>query len=187
MAVLVNEHSASASEIVAGSLLDNHRALVVGTRTYGKGSVQEVVKIGDGKDGELKLTVAYYYLPSGRLVHRKKDATDWGVEPQVNVPMDAAAEKALVQQQADLDIIGRPQTGPTTKPGTKPTTAPIGPAGVDRQLAAAVSTMIGHIVLTGKQEVVVPGSATVVQPTTAPVGPTTEPASPPTTIPATQP
>ena len=66
MIVLVNEHSASASEIVAGSLMDNKRALVIGTRTYGKGSVQEVIPL-DSKGGELKLTVAYYYLPSGRL------------------------------------------------------------------------------------------------------------------------
>ena len=91
--VLVNEHSASASEIVAGSLMDNRRALVLGTRSYGKGSVQEVTPIDGGKGGELKMTVAYYYLPSGRLVHRKKGATDWGVEPQINVPLDADGQK----------------------------------------------------------------------------------------------
>ncbi len=93
MAVLVNEHSASASEIVAGSLKDNKRALIVGTRTYGKGSVQELVPL-DGK-GELKMTVAYYYLPSGRLVHKKKDATDWGgVEPHVGVSRRSEAGRS---------------------------------------------------------------------------------------------
>ena len=146
MIVLVNEHSASASEIVAGSLMDNHRALVLGTRTYGKGSVQEVIPMGD-KEGELKLTVAYYYLPSGRLVHKKKDATDWGVEPQVNVPMDAATEKAVMLQQADMDVIGRPLPKATSKPATAPSTRPSTqptPA-TDSQLEAAVSTMIGHI------------------------------------------
>nr|MBA2708559.1 S41 family peptidase [Gemmatimonadaceae bacterium] len=90
--VLVNEHSASAAEIVAGSLMDNKRALVVGERSYGKGSVQELIPL-DQKGGELKLTVAYYYLPSGRLVHRKKDASDWGVMPQVPVELNEEQEK----------------------------------------------------------------------------------------------
>ena len=102
--------------------------------------------------GELKLTVAYYYLPSGRLVHRKKDATDWGVEPQVNVPMDANDEKRLIQQQSDLEIIGRPLPKATSKPATAPTTGPATqPAPfVDNQLEAAVSTMVGHIILDGE-------------------------------------
>lgn len=205
MVVLVNEHSASASEIVAGSLMDNRRALVLGTRSYGKGSVQELIPMdgsrGDTKGGELKLTVAYYYLPSGRLVHRKKDATDWGVEPQVNVPMSTEDEKRLIQQQLDLDVIGRPlpkagskpataparpTIGPSKSPGapgapgvgleprgglpvpavrptTGPSTRPAGPF-VDNQLEAAVSTMIGHIILEGRQNAVVtsavPGGAT---------------------------
>src|SRR5205085_560334 len=82
----------SAAEIVAGSLMDNKRAAVLGERTYGKGSVQEVIRL-EGDNGELKLTVAYYYLPSGRLVHHKKGATTWGVEPQIAVPMDEAAAR----------------------------------------------------------------------------------------------
>ena len=94
MVVLVNEHSASASEVVAGSLLDNRRAVIIGERTYGKGSVQEPIPLDGG--GDLKLTVAYYYLPSGRLVHRLKDATDWGVEPQIIVKMDEAQQRAQV-------------------------------------------------------------------------------------------
>ena len=71
MVVLVNEHSASASEIVSGSLKDNKRALIVGVRTYGKGSVQELIPL-EGKNGELKLTVAYYYLPSGASCTRRR-------------------------------------------------------------------------------------------------------------------
>jgi carboxyl-terminal processing protease len=167
MIVLVNEHSASASEIVAGSLMDNHRALVLGTRTYGKGSVQEVIPMGD-KEGELKLTVAYYYLPSGRLVHKKKDATDWGVEPQINVPVDVNTEKWLVQQQMDLDVIGRPLPKASSRPSTGPTTRTTQPT--DAQLDAAVSTMIGHIVLEAKQQ---PGGITA--PGAPTTGPTTRP------------
>ena len=62
MAVLVNEHSASAAEVVSGALKDDRRAVIVGTRTFGKGSVQEVVPL-EGDSGELKITVAHYYLP----------------------------------------------------------------------------------------------------------------------------
>ncbi|MEO6437250.1 MAG: S41 family peptidase, partial [Tepidisphaeraceae bacterium] len=119
MIVLVNEHSASASEIVAGSLMDNQRALVIGQRTYGKGSVQELIPL-DNKGGELKLTVAYYYLPSGRLVHRKKDATDWGVQPQIVVPMDPQQERAAMQQRYEQELFKRPLSKVTTRSATNP-------------------------------------------------------------------
>jgi len=79
--------------------MDNKRALVIGTRSYGKGSVQEVIPL-ESNGGELKLTVAYYYLPSGRLVHRKKDATDWGVQPNISVPMDATAEAKVIKDRS---------------------------------------------------------------------------------------
>ena len=145
MVVMVNEHSASASEIVAGSLMDNGRALVLGTRSYGKGSVQEVIPL-DGKSGELKLTVAYYYLPSGRLVHRKKDATDWGVEPQINVPMDEDTQRKVIIAQSQEELLRAPgTTQPATRSATQPTTQ-----AVDAQLEAAVSTMTGHLVLKGE-------------------------------------
>ena len=144
MIVLVNEHSASASEVVAGSLQDNKRAIVLGERSYGKGSVQEVIPL-ENRGGELKLTVAYYYLPSGRLVHKKKDSTDWGVEPQIKVEMNPEQERRLAFAQADAEIIGRPPTRPTTRPGTQPSTQPLGP--IDPQLDAAVSTLIGHLLM----------------------------------------
>ena len=161
MVVLVNEHSASAAEIVAGSLMDNRRALVVGARTYGKGSVQEVTHLDRG--GELKMTVAYYYLPSGRLVHHKKDATDWGVVPQIQVAMDEAAQKWLYQNQEIEERFRRPAvkgattqpvttqpaaTKPTTQASTQPTTQR-----TDTQMEAALSTLIGHIVLQGEKKV----------------------------------
>jgi len=82
--VLVNGASASAAEIVAGALRDHRRAVVLGERTYGKGSVQEVVELDEG--GALKLTTAYYYLPSGRCIHKTPEAVEqgeWGVVPDV--------------------------------------------------------------------------------------------------------
>ncbi|RMG34317.1 MAG: S41 family peptidase [Planctomycetota bacterium] len=83
MAVLVNRFSASASEIVAACLQDHHRAVIVGERTWGKGSVQNVIDLDDGKSA-LKLTTAKYLRPSGKNIHR--DVGDgpndeWGVSP----------------------------------------------------------------------------------------------------------
>ncbi len=142
MIVLVNEHSASASEIVSGSLKDNNRALVIGTRTYGKGSVQEVIPL-DSKGGELKLTVAYYYLPSGRLVHKKKDATDWGVEPNITVPMDVAAEGRVLHDRLEQELMKRPMPKAATNPKTPAATTQV----VDTQLQRAVDTMVAVLVL----------------------------------------
>jgi len=83
MVVLIDGNSASASEIVAACLQDHRRAAVVGTRSYGKGTVQNVIMMEYGKSA-LKLTTARYYRPSGRNIHRTADATDedeWGVVP----------------------------------------------------------------------------------------------------------
>ena len=133
MIVLVNGSSASAAEVVAGSLKDNHRAVIIGSRTFGKGSVQELIPL-EQNSGELKMTVAYYYLPSGRLVHRKKDATDWGVIPNITVNTDAAAEQKIWRERYDTEIFRKPGTSPSTLPATQP-------AGVDTQLQRALDTM----------------------------------------------
>ncbi|MGV6814453.1 MAG: S41 family peptidase [Phycisphaerales bacterium] len=80
LVVLVNGQSASASEVLSGALSDHDRAVVIGTRSFGKGSVQTVRQLESG-DGVLKITEQYYYLPSGRLLHRRDDSTQWGVDP----------------------------------------------------------------------------------------------------------
>jgi carboxyl-terminal processing protease len=85
LVVLVNEYSASAAEVLGGALQDHSRAVLVGTRTFGKGSVQNVIDL-DG-EGAIKLTIAYYYTPSGRLVHRLPNAKEWGLQPNVDSPM----------------------------------------------------------------------------------------------------
>ncbi|MCL4219741.1 MAG: S41 family peptidase [Phycisphaerales bacterium] len=90
MIVLVNGLSASASEVVAGALADNNRALVVGTRTFGKGSVQGVRSIPSQPGAVIKITEQYYYLPSGRCLHRTPDSSVWGVDPSPGfyIPLD---------------------------------------------------------------------------------------------------
>jgi len=85
IAILVNRNSASASEIVAAALQDHARAVVIGERTYGKGSVQKVLPLGDAESpAALKLTTNSYWRPSGKNIHRhpdSKEADDWGVRP----------------------------------------------------------------------------------------------------------
>jgi len=102
--VLINEGSASASEIVSGCLQDYDRAIIVGARSFGKGSVQNVYTIGTTEMALLKLTTQYYYLPSGRLIHRKPGAEVWGVQPDVEVEMlpSQIADALIMRQDADL-------------------------------------------------------------------------------------
>jgi carboxyl-terminal processing protease len=83
MAVIINHYSASASEIVAACLQDHHRAVIVGDRSWGKGSVQNVIEL-EGGASALKLTTASYHRPSGKNIHRfpgAKESDEWGVKP----------------------------------------------------------------------------------------------------------
>ncbi len=97
MVVLVNGYSASASEIVAACLQDYGRATVIGERTWGKGTVQNVIPLEAGR-AALKLTTASYWRPNGKNIHRLSDATeddDWGVRP------DEGFHVALSEEEAD--------------------------------------------------------------------------------------
>jgi carboxyl-terminal processing protease len=90
--VLVNLGSASASEIVTGCLQDYHRAIILGEKTFGKGSVQTIFPLDDGS--ALKLTVAKYYTPSHKVIH------EHGITPDIVVPMSDAEEAALIVKRS---------------------------------------------------------------------------------------
>jgi carboxyl-terminal processing protease len=102
MVVLINGGSASASEIVAGALQDHHRATLVGTRSFGKGSVQTIIPLGS--NGALRLTTARYYTPSGRSIQAK------GIEPEVVVeeelPEDLKKKVAAEGVHGEADLRG---------------------------------------------------------------------------------
>ena len=113
MAVLVNRYSASASEIVAACLQDHQRAIVVGERTWGKGSVQNVIELEEGKSA-LKLTTASYKRPSGKNIHRFPDAKDtdeWGVTPDEGFRLQLTDRemRELFRYRAQRDIL-RPRS-----------------------------------------------------------------------------
>jgi carboxyl-terminal processing protease len=148
MVVLINGGSASASEIVAGALQDHHRAVLLGTRSFGKGSVQTIIQLPG--HGAIRLTTARYYTPSGRSIQAK------GIEPDIAVEPAKIEKIAVGDRLHEADLRGAlKNTDPTTpanqntpqkpedqsnaaKPNVPPgtTPAPQGPSAVD-------ATMIG--------------------------------------------
>ncbi|MEM7577918.1 MAG: S41 family peptidase, partial [Planctomycetota bacterium] len=108
--VMANENSASASEIVAGALSENDRAVFVGTRTFGKGSVQQLKQFERRELGALKLTNAYYYLPSGRNIHRRPINGDDGL---------IEVQKPFTDTRPVLDDDGNPKLDDNGEPLTE--------------------------------------------------------------------
>jgi carboxyl-terminal processing protease len=121
VAILVNGGTASAAEIVAGAMRDTRRAVIVGEKTFGKGSVQSVIELDNGEG--LRLTTARYYTPSGVTIHEK------GILPQAEIEVSVDDESRLRLQQTRAD------DGDTENPDEKPIP--------DVQLAAAEEILAG--------------------------------------------
>ncbi|ADM09107.1 peptidase S41A [Parvularcula bermudensis HTCC2503] len=111
--VLVNGGSASASEIVAGALQDRNRALLLGTKTFGKGSVQTVLPLQNGANGALRLTTARYYTPSGRSIQAQ------GIVPDIVMPITHPGEEEPEKRRREADLPGALDV----PEGDEPTTA----------------------------------------------------------------
>lgn len=125
VAVLVNQGSASGAEILAGVLQDHGLARIFGQRSFGKGSVQTVRPIDDGRRA-LRLTTAYYYLPNGRCVHRLDESSDdWGITPDEVIELEDTATMAVLQGFNKAGEVHAPEL-----------TAP--PMSIDPQLARAI-------------------------------------------------
>jgi carboxyl-terminal processing protease len=133
MAVLVNRFSASASEIVAACLQDHNRATIVGERTWGKGTVQNVIEMERGTSA-LKLTTAAYHRPNGKSIHRfpdSKETDEWGVAPNegFEVKLSPPEIGKLMSLRRDKDVLRKPNgpTPPADSP-TPPADSPTPPA-----------------------------------------------------------
>lgn len=149
MVCLVNGYSASASEIVSACLQDNNRAVVIGDRTWGKGSVQNVIEMENGKCA-LKLTTASYHRPNGKNIHRfpgAKDTDEWGVMPtdgyRIVLPLEELKKYDEYRRQRDV----LSDKGPPTSDF------------VDRQMAKALEYLTTQLAsrVDGKPATDVPG------------------------------
>lgn len=109
IAVLVNRYSASASEILSAALQDHGRAIVVGERSFGKGSVQNVIPM-ESQSSALKLTTASYWRPSGKNIHRfpdSKETEEWGVKPSEGMEVKLEDKERVDYQRwrGDRDVV----------------------------------------------------------------------------------
>jgi carboxyl-terminal processing protease len=143
MAVIVNHYSASASEILAAALQDNGRAKVVGERTWGKGSVQNVIEL-EGGSSALKLTTAEYHRPNGHNIHRRptaKETDEWGVMPEDDLKVEFTQPELrdYFRYRSRRDVI-RPKTGAPETPAEDPSTQ-----FVDRQLQKALENVRAQV------------------------------------------
>ncbi len=133
--VLINGGSASASEIVAGALQDHKRATILGTRSFGKGSVQTIIPLGQN-NGALRLTTARYYTPSGRSIQAK------GIDPDIQILQDVPDElKGKDETKGEASLKGHLKNGEDEKGGSQAYVPP--DQSKDKQLNAALDILRG--------------------------------------------
>ena len=141
LVVLINGGSASASEIVAGALHDHKRATLIGTRSFGKGSVQTIVPLGTG-NGALALTTARYFTPSGHSIQAK------GITPDIEVLQDVPDElKARADTKGEASMRGHLSAEGTEQTGSQAYVPPVEKD--DKALAAAFNVLRGVTVNAG--------------------------------------
>lgn len=112
--VLINGGSASASEIVAGALQDHGRAILMGTKSFGKGSVQTIAPLNGGESGAMRMTTSRYYTPSGRSIQSV------GISPDINVPQSKLEVVEPVRLRRERDLRGALDKDNGQTPGDKP-------------------------------------------------------------------
>ena len=135
LVVLINGGSASASEIVAGALQDHKRGTILGTRSFGKGSVQTIIPLGP-QNGAVRLTTARYYTPSGRSIQAK------GINPDIQILQDVPDElKGKDDTKGEASLKGHLTNGDDEKTGSQ-AYVPADPA-KDKQLTAAMDLLHG--------------------------------------------
>lgn len=134
LVVLINQGSASASEIVSGALQDYERATILGENSYGKGSVQDIMYVG--KTAAFKCTTQYYQLPKGKIIHRKDTSKTWGIQPDLEVKMSNTEVADWLEARRDADILIAKEDRDPENPQTDP--RDILADGLDPQLEAAV-------------------------------------------------
>lgn len=146
---LVNGGSASASEIVAGCLQDHKKAVVVGERSFGKGSVQNVFTLA--QNAAFKLTTQYYRLPLGRKIHRTHESKEWGIAPDIQVEMlpSQMGEALMLRQSAD--IIEFDEQGRVPEGFEAPDPSRLLAEGIDPQLETALLLVQSQVVVTPEQ------------------------------------